>query len=91
MAEESPTKGHFVAWVGRYDDIVKDRQGQYRIKLLHQHGAKPWDCGYSGLELLPDGTLVATTCVKHKPNENNSIISVRFKLKEIDKKLNTSE
>lgn len=91
MAPHSPTKGSFVAWVGTYDDIIKGRPGQYRIKLLHQYptpGVK-WsevDCGYPGLELLPDGTFVATTYVKYRPGpEKNSVVSVRFKLEEIDK------
>lgn len=53
------TVGHFVAWVGHYDDIVAERAGQYRIKLLHSYAGV--DCGYPGLELLPDGTFVATT------------------------------
>ena len=86
MAAESDTRGDFVAWVGTYDDIVSGREGQYRIKLLNQYGPQNWDCGYSGLELLPDSTLVATTYVKHKPDEKNSIISVCFQLAETDKR-----
>lgn len=92
MAPNSPTKGSFVAWVGSYDDIIEGRPGQYRIKLLHQHPTpgSEWsglDCGYPGLELLPDGTFVATTYVKYRPGpERNSVVSVRFKLEEIDKK-----
>lgn len=85
MAAESPTKGHFVAWVGTFEDIIEGREGQYRIKLLHQHGDKTWDCGYPGLELLPNGTLVATTYVKYKPGPaKNSVVSVRFRLDELD-------
>jgi len=85
-AKGSPTAGHYVAWVGQYDDIIHGREGQYRVKLLHHHGAFG-DCGYSGLEHLPDGTLVATTYVKYRPGpEKNSIFSVRFKLAEIDGK-----
>jgi hypothetical protein len=55
----SPTSTHFVGWVGRYEDIVEGRDGQYRLKLLHSH--KGGDNGYPGLELLPDDTFVATT------------------------------
>lgn len=85
MAAESPTKGHFVAWVGKYDDIVNGREGQYRVKLLHSHRGS--DCGYPGLECLPDGTLVATTYIKYRPGpEKNSVVSTRFKLDEIDAK-----
>jgi hypothetical protein len=85
MAAESPTKGHFVAWVGKYDDIVQGREGQYRVKLLHSYKGR--DCGYPGLEVLPDDTLVATTYIKYRPGpEKNSVVSVRFKLQEIDAK-----
>lgn len=69
----SPTWGHFVAWVGRYDDLRNAREGQYRIKLLHSYDKiKPHDCGYSGLELLPDDTFVATTYVKYRQDRKNS-------------------
>ena len=85
-AERSPTRGHYVAWIGRYDDILHGREGEYRVKLLHHHG-RFGDCGYSGLECLPDGTFVATTYVKYGPgSEKNSIVGVRFKLEEIDTK-----
>ncbi|MFA7006007.1 MAG: FAD-dependent oxidoreductase, partial [Verrucomicrobiia bacterium] len=78
------THGHFVAWVGRYEDIVSGREGQYRIKLLHSYAGS--DCGYPGLELLPDGTLVATTYIKYRPGpEKQSVVSARFKLEETDK------
>ncbi len=85
-APDSPTWGHFCAWIGTYEDIQEDRPGQYRIKLLHSHAGE--DCGYPGVELLPDGTFVATTYIKYKPGpEKHSVVSVRFKLDEIDEKL----
>jgi hypothetical protein len=81
--QASPTKDHFVAWVGRYEDIVAGRDGQYRIKLLHSHRGS--DCGYPGLERLPDGTFVATTYIKYRPGpEKHSVVSVRFALDETD-------
>ena len=61
------------------------RQGQYRIKLLHSHAERVGDCGYPGMELLPDGTIVATTYIKLAPGkEKNSVVSVRFDLKTTD-------
>lgn len=85
-ALNSPTRGHFVAWVGTYEDIRNHRPGAYRIKLLHSHAGG--DCGYPGLELLPDGTLVATTYIKYEQGPNkHSIVSTRFKLEEIDARL----
>jgi hypothetical protein len=81
---KSPTKNHFVAWVGRYEDIISGKDGEYKIKLLHSH--KGSDCGYPGLELLPDGTLVATTYIKYRSGvEQNSVVSTRFTLAETDK------
>ena len=81
---ESPTKGDFVAWVGTYDDIVNLREGQYRVRLLES--PKKFDLGYPGLELLPDGTFVATTYAVLNEGEKNSVVSVRFNLEEIDAK-----
>lgn len=84
MGLNSPTKNHFVAWVGRYEDILSERDGEYKTKLLNSY--KGSDCGYPGLELLPDGTFVATTYVKYRPGpEQNSVVSVRFNLTETDR------
>jgi hypothetical protein len=84
MGKDSPTRAHFVAWVGRYEDIVSGKEGEYKIKLLHSH--KGSDCGYPGLELLPDGTIVATTYIKYRPGaEKNSVVSTRFTMAETDK------
>ncbi len=86
QAPESPTRGHFVAWVGTYKDIREERAGQYRIKILHSHAGG--DCGYPGMERLPDGTIVATTYIKYRPGkEKHSVVSVRFRLEEIDEML----
>ncbi|MBN1853394.1 MAG: exo-alpha-sialidase [Pirellulales bacterium] len=82
-APNSPTYGHFVAWVGTYDDIRKGRPGEYRIKLLHSYAGN--DCGYPGMEILPDGTIIATTYIKYRnDNHKHSVISTRFKIQETD-------
>ena len=83
QAPQSPTKGHFVAWVGTYDDIKQSRPGQYRIKLLHSYAGG--DCGYPGVELLPDGTVVATTYIKYwNDARRHSVVCTRFTLAETD-------
>lgn len=85
QAPGSPTRGHFVAWVGTYDDIRQGRPGQYRIKLLHSYAGG--DCGYPGMERLSDGTIVATTYIKYRPGpKKHSVVSTRFKLEETDAK-----
>lgn len=81
----SPTRGHFVAWVGTWGDIREGRPGAYRIKLLHSHAQPVGDCGYPGLELLPAGEILATTYVKYRPgDEQQSIVCTRFRLSETD-------
>ncbi|MES2695858.1 MAG: sialidase family protein, partial [Verrucomicrobiota bacterium] len=85
-ALRGPSYNHFVAWVGTYDDIRQGRPGQYRIKLLHSNAGG--DCGYPGMELLPDGTIVATTYIKYQPGTaKHSVVSTRFKLGETDRLL----
>jgi len=79
---ESPTKGDWVAWVGTYDDIRHQREGQYRLRLMDNH--KGADCSYPAMELLPDATYVVTTYGHWIRGEAPFIVSVRFKLEEID-------
>lgn len=86
QAPGSPTKGHFVAWVGTYDDLKNGRPGQYRVKLLHSHASRVGDCGYPGVEHLADGTLAITTYVKYRPGpEKHSVVSLRVTMAELDK------
>jgi hypothetical protein len=83
MAPLSPTKVHFVAWVGTYLDFTNGLSGQYKVKLLHNYAG--WDCGYPGLEILPDGTIVATTYIKYHPGPaKHSVVCVRFRIEEMD-------
>lgn len=81
---ESPTRGDWVAWVGRYEDIVHGREGQYRVRLMRNH--MDMDCAYPGLELLPDGTFVATTYGHWTAGEQPYVVAVRLQLKELDDK-----
>ena len=81
---ESSTHGDWVGWVGAYEDIVKGDEGQYRVRLMdNTRGA---DCAYPGVERLPDGTFVTTTYGHWVKGESPFIVSVRFKLDELDEK-----
>ncbi|MEM9585908.1 MAG: sialidase family protein [Planctomycetota bacterium] len=98
MAKGSPTRGHFVAWVGTYEQLktessTSDQEfGPYRVKLLHNHAKRVSDCGYPGLEWLPDGTIVATTYIKYQPGpEKHSVVSTRFRLSEWDALLTSQQ
>jgi len=80
-AFNSGTRNHFVAWVGRYEDLHGGGPGEFRVKLLHSHHGG--DCGYPGLECFPDGTFLATTYIQYRPGEEkNSIVALRFHLPE---------
>jgi len=78
----TPTFGDWVAWVGTYDDIVKGREGQYRVRLMDNHRSA--DCAYPPVEILPDDTLVTTTYGHWTKGESPYIVSVRLKLSELD-------
>ncbi|NLN20040.1 MAG: exo-alpha-sialidase [Firmicutes bacterium] len=82
MAHESPFKGDFVAWIGTYDDIRNGTEGQYRVRLADNKYR--WDSSYPGVEVLPDGTFVATTYGHWIVGEEPFIMSVRFKVEEFD-------
>lgn len=80
----SPTEGDWVGWVGTWNDLVKGKKGEYRIRFKDNiHG---WDCCYPGVELLPDGTFVVTTYGHWEKDKQPYILSVRFTLKETDEK-----
>ncbi|MBS3776441.1 MAG: exo-alpha-sialidase [Bacteroidales bacterium] len=80
----SPTEGDWVAWVGQYEDLVKGREGQYRIRI--KDNKHSWDCCYPGVEILPDGTIITTTYGHWDEGEPPYILSVRLTLDEIDRK-----
>jgi hypothetical protein len=78
----SPSRGDWVAWVGTYADIVAGRPGQYRIRLMDNK--RDWDCAYPGVEVLPGGTIVATTYGHWIEGEEPFVVSVRLTLAETD-------
>jgi lysophospholipase L1-like esterase len=78
---EGPWKGDFVAWVGHYEDLVMGGAGEMRIRLLDNQNS--WDCGYPGLELMPDGTLVAITYGKWIADQPNFIKAVRIPIRNL--------
>jgi hypothetical protein len=80
----SPTAGDWVGWIGSYDDLVKGRSGQYRLRLKDNH--KGSDCAYPGVECLPDGTIVTTTYGHWEKDESPYILSVRFRGDQIDQR-----
>lgn len=80
----SPTEGDWAGWVGTWKDLEKGGHGRYRIRF--KDNMHEWDCCYPGVELLPDGTFVVTTYGHWESGRQPYILSVRFNLKELDKK-----
>ncbi|MCA9175242.1 MAG: exo-alpha-sialidase [Planctomycetales bacterium] len=85
----SPTKGDWVAWVGKYSDIVDGTEGQYRVRLMKNH--KGGDCAYPGVELLPSGEIVTTTYGHWKPGQPPYVVSIRVSGKELDEEASRLE
>ncbi|MBQ3388138.1 MAG: exo-alpha-sialidase [Thermoguttaceae bacterium] len=77
VAPGSETLGHFVAWVGRYEDIKTGAPGDFRLKLIHSYAGR--DCGYPAVHLLADGTVLAMTYIKYDEGANkHSVVLVRI-------------
>lgn len=82
MAHETPTRGDWLAWVGTWEDLVEGREGQYRVRIMDNRNQ--WDSTYPALELLPDGTIVATTYGHWTEGEPAFVVSVRLRMEELD-------
>ena len=82
---ESATQGDWVGWVGTFEDIVEGREGQYRVRI--KDNKHRWDCAYPGVVILPDGTIVTTTYGHWDEGESPYVLSVRFRLEELDELL----
>lgn len=90
--------GDWVAWVGTYDDLLRGKEGQYRIRLKEDftNNAKGGDCGYAGVTVQPDGTFTLISYghfdkevaeANHTGNARNDpayIVQAQFKLSEMD-------
>ena len=79
----SETAGDWMVWVGRWEDVVGGGDGQYRVRLADN--ADPWDAAYPGVERLGDGTFVATTYGHWVEGQEPFVLSVRFRLEELDR------
>jgi hypothetical protein len=76
-------EGDWVAWVGTYEDLLQQKEGQYVVRL--KDNKRRADCGYPGVELLPDNTIVTTTYGHWSAGQAPYIMSVRLKLSELDR------
>ena len=77
-----PFEGDWVGWVGTWEDLENGRDGQYSVRL--KDNKKGYDTTYPGVEVLPDDTFVVTTYGHWSQGQQPYILSVRFKLNELD-------
>ena len=73
---DSPRYGDWVGWVGSFEDAVSGRQGDARVFLMDNHVRA--DCAYPALEVLVDGTILATTYGHWTPGESPWIAALRI-------------
>ena len=71
-------QGDWVAWVGNYQDLLSQQEGDLFIRL--KDNLKAADCAYPGVEVLPDGTVVTTTYGHWEKGKAPYIISIRLNL-----------
>ena len=81
-AAGSPTRGDWVGWVGRYDDLAQGRAGQYRVRLMNNHeaGTAPTR-GSRCCRTAPSWRRRTGT---GRPAKPPYVVSVRFTLAELD-------
>lgn len=80
--------GNWCAWIGTYDDLVNNREGEYRITIMRDYTPtkRSGDCGYAGNVVSRDGTFVLTSYGHwdEKSPEECYVMTVRLKLSETD-------
>lgn len=82
------TYGQYMGWVGTYDDLRNARPGDFRVHLLHHRGVGGFgacDTGYSGVEVLKDGTVLCTTYMRYWDDaRKHSVVSTRFTMSDLE-------
>jgi hypothetical protein len=73
--------GDWVAWVGSYKQLLNG--GGIKVRIADNTHA--WDCAYPGVEVLPDGTVLAVTYGHWTAGEPPYILSVRIHPRELDR------
>ena len=83
----SSTYGQYVAWVGTYADLRAGKGGDFRVRILDHVGERTWDTGYSGVEILPDGTILCTTYMHYRTaDRSQSVVCARLPLSALPKR-----
>ncbi|MDG1873133.1 MAG: sialidase family protein [Mariniblastus sp.] len=104
LNKNNPHHADWVGWVGRWQDLKRGSEGQYRIRLKDNYGNSTnnnvGDCGYTAIELIED-VFVCTSyghwelaSGQQAPNGKGRppfVIATRFKLADLDRLLKQSK
>jgi len=78
----SPTQGDWVAWIGKYEDMITGKPGEFRIRI--KDNKHKWDCAYPGVEILTNGDIVTTTYGHWEEGKSPYILSVRVNIQDLN-------
>lgn len=76
MSRTSRFYGDWVAWVGSWDALERGDRGDLVVRLMDNHDGT--DCGYAGVETMPDGTVVATSYGHWTEGAEPYVVTVRI-------------
>ena len=93
---QTPFSGDWVAWIGSYQDLVQQKEGDFIIRLKDNlQGdfrfpptgilALNVDCAYAGIVVQKDGTIVTTTYGHWIMGAKPFILTYRIPMAEIQK------
>lgn len=80
--------GDWIGWVGTFDDLLRGREGKYRVRLLKHWGGP--GSGRSGVVVCSErgrdrGLFVVNGAGTWMPGEPPYVVQYRFKLGELDR------
>ncbi len=82
VAPPGQTGSDWVGWVGRYEELVGGREGQFRVRLMHD--TQPARTGHPSINVIKDGTCIVTASGAWTGGEPPYIVSTSFMIEEFD-------
>jgi len=79
----SPTRGDFVVWVGTFDDIMNQREGDFTCRLVDTEDL-PLEVGNVGLTIGGDGLIQATGSYRIEGGSQPVIVQLNFSAGDLD-------
>ncbi|WP_236978033.1 sialidase family protein [Membranihabitans maritimus] len=80
---ESSTRGDWVGWIGKFDDLLAGSEGEYRIRF--KDNLVGYDCGYPTIHLFENGDIFLATYGHWEENYPPYILAYRINIRTLDK------